>query len=343
MTRFVFCFAVLFLALSVWASAQVNGGQSAYRFLTLPLSARLSALGGYQVAYAGNDVALGAQNPALYNADMHRQAQFNHDIYFAGINHGSALYAHHFDSLATTFAAGIQYVSYGQFDLTDETGAQNGTFSGGEYALTLGAARKYAFFTYGVNLKLIGSHLESYNSFGAAIDAGLAYQHPKQPISVGLTLKNLGAQLLTYNGVQENLPFDIQVGYSQKLLYLPFRFSIIAHHLYRWDIRYNDPALQQTNNLFTNQPDANKSYFADKLARHLIFNGEFTIGKALLLGFGYNHLRRQELGISARRTLSGFSFGASIRLKRFAFSYAKAIYHAAGGNNHIGINLNLNL
>ncbi|OWY20139.1 hypothetical protein C7N43_23205 [Sphingobacteriales bacterium UPWRP_1] len=333
--------AVLLFMLPAGLIAQVTGGQYTYAFLNLPASARLNALGGCQIALADNDVSLGTQNPALYNPEMHQQAQFNHDIYLAGIQHGYAAYARHFDSLATTFAAGIQYVSYGKFTQTDETGTETGQFSGGEYAITLGAGRKYKNLSYGVNLKFIGSHLESYNSFGMAVDAGAQYHNPEKQFSAGVVLKNIGTQLSTYNGTRENLPFDLQIGISQRLKYLPFRLSIIAHHLYTWNIRYNDPALQQDQIIDTGQDTKEKKYIADKLFRHLVFNGELYLGKALRVNFGYNHLRRQELGIAAKRTLSGFSFGAGITIKRFSVSYAKAIYHAAGGNNHIGLSINL--
>lgn len=333
----------LFCSLSpLFLLSQVTGGQNTYTFLNLPQSARLTALGGYQIALADVDISLGTQNPALYNPDMHQQLQVNHHLYFDGINQGSVAYAQHFDSIATTFAAGIQYISYGKFALTDETGQENGTFSGGEYALNLGASRKYKAISYGANLKLIGSHLESYNSFGVALDAGGYYQHPETKFSVGLTFKNIGTQLSTYYGTRENLPFDIQLGISQRLKYLPFRFSIIAHHLHQWNIRYDDPALQNNNNLFnTNQGTKEKNYIVDKFFRHFVFNGELYLGKALMVQVGYNHLRRQEMGITAKRTLTGFSVGAGIRVKRFTFNYGKAFYHAAGGNNHIGLSLNL--
>ncbi|QQS28172.1 MAG: type IX secretion system protein PorQ [Sphingobacteriales bacterium] len=333
-------FALLLCPLIVLS--QVTGGQSTYMFLTMPQSARISALGGYQIALSDQDVSFGTQNPALYNPEMHQFLQVNHHLFFDGIHQGYVAYAQHFDSIATTFAAGLQYISYGKFALTDETGQENGTFSGGEYAFNLGGSRNYKSISYGANLKIIGSHLESYNSFGIALDVGGYYRHPESNFSVGLTFKNIGTQISTYYVTRENLPFDIQLGISQRLKYLPFRLSIIAHHLHRWNIRFNDPALQANNNLFNNnQSNSDKKYIVDKFFRHLVFNGEIYLGRVFMIQAGYNHLRRQEMGINAKRTLTGFSFGAGIKIKRFTFNYGKAFYHASGGNNHIGLSMNL--
>lgn len=312
-------------------SAQI-GGENTYEFLNLPTSARSTALGGTQIAVQDSDGSLALENPALYNETMHNYLSFGTVAYFAGINHGHIAYSRHVDSVAT-FGVAAQYVSYGQFRHTNELGQDLGTFSGNEVAINFGGARKYKRFSYGANLKIIASRLENYSSFGVAADLGASYFDEEKNLTFGFVIKNIGTQLTTYADLKEDLPFDVQFGVSKRLEHLPFRLSVIAHHLHRWDIRYNDPNAQAVS-IFEDQQAKEKRYFSDKLFRHLNFNGEFYLGKALTARIGYNHLRRQELSLSMRRTMGGFSFGLGLQIKRFQLNYGSAIYHAAGGTHH---------
>jgi hypothetical protein len=89
-----------------------------------------------------------------------------------------------------------------------------------------------------------------------------------------------------------------------------------------------------------------KSQFSQELdnaVRHLIFGGEFLLGKQenLHLRLGYNHQRRKELSVSSLRSFAGFSLGLGIRIKQFSIDYGFATYHIAGSTNHIGITTNL--
>lgn len=137
------------------------------------------------------------------------------------------------------------------------------------------------------------------------------------------------------------MPFDIQLGISKKLEYLPFRFAVHAHNLLKWDIRYDNPNLQQ-DNPFLGQDTVQKNYFADKLFRHLIFSGEFYFGKNVRIRLGYNHLNRQELKVENAGAFAGVSFGAGIRIKRFKIDYGRGNFHVASGINHLSITMDMN-
>ncbi len=323
-----------------FVQAQVVGGQHTYQFLTLPTSARTTALGGIGLPVIDNDLSLALQNPSLYNAAMNKQLSVNNDLYFADINYGHIAFGKSIDSL-TTIGLGLQYMAYGQFTATDETAQNLGTFNAGEYALYLGGARHKGKFSYGVNTKLIFSQLETYKSLGIAFDAGVTYNDTSQQLLLSLVVKNIGTQITQYADTQEELPFDVQLAVSKRLAHLPVRFGVTAHHLYQWDIRYDDPALQVVAIFDDGNTDKEERYVVDKLFRHLNFSTEIYLGKALQVRLGYSHLRRQEMMLTARRTLAGFSFGAGIHIKRFQVSYGRAIYHAAGGNNHISLGINL--
>ena len=52
---------------------------------------------------------------------------------------------------------------------------------------------------------------------------------------------------------------------------------------------------------------------------------------------GYNYQRRQEMKISSRVAMVGFSYGFGIKISRFHLSYGRATYHLAGASNHFSI------
>lgn len=323
------------------------GGENVFTFTTLPHTARVTALGSNAITIMDDDVALAYQNPAVLNSSMHNNLSFNHSFYLADINHGYFGYGHHIDKLNTTFHTGVQYVSYGDFQATDPTGTVSGTFSASEYAFTLGAGRQYnERLSFGVNAKMLSSQFESYNSLGIAADAGVFYNDTAKRVTATLLFRNIGTQLTTYQPDNfESLPFDMQIGISKRLKHLPLRFSVIIHNLHRWNIRYDDPNIDEPVFVFGEEPEEpeEKSYFVDNLARHFIFNGEFLLGKKqnFRMRVGYNHLRRGELTVPNTISLAGFSFGLGLKVNRFRIDYGRGIYHLGGGANHVTISTNL--
>jgi hypothetical protein len=215
-------------------SGQIVGGRNTFQFLHFSPSARVTALGGSLITVMDDDVNLAYLNPALLNPQMHQQLAFNHNFHLGGINHGYAAYGSHWSSLNLTWHAGVQYAAYGDFDLTDEFGQTLGVFKANEYALTLGAGREVDERLHmGANLKMISSQLEAYQSLGLAADLGIAYRDTAAQFLLTLALRNAGRQLTFYReNNREELPLDLQVGLSKRLRYLPFRFSVVYHHLH---------------------------------------------------------------------------------------------------------------
>lgn len=329
------------------AKAQITGGQHVFQFLSLPVSARVTGLGGAQVAVQDDDPVFAAANPAALNPMMNGHLAFNHNFFLTDIQHGYAAYAHHLDKLGFTVQGALQYMKYGDMKRADEFGNIQGDVKAGETAFTLGAARKLTErFSLGLNLRLGVSTLDIYQATALVADAGLMYADTARRLTMGLVIRNAGTQMATYNGVREPLPFDVQIGITKRLKHLPFRFGIVAHHLHDWDIRYNDPNAQDDEVLFfgEDQPEENKlSAGIDNFFRHLIFNGEFLLGKneGFRLRVGYNHLRKRELTVRNYRSLAGFSGGVGVKIKRFRVDFGYASYHLAGGVVHLGVGTNL--
>ena len=341
------CLLVLLpLFTSLTAAAQL-GGISAYEFLNLPTSATVAGLGGHHIAVMNDDITLAARNPALLNEEMHGQLALSHAFVPAGINNSFLTYGRHRDDLKMTFQAGLQYVGYGN-DLVrrDVTGQEIGTFSANDFAVSVGAAREIEDrLSVGVNMKVIGSQLAGYGSLGLGFDAGIFYRDTSGRFGITLLARNFGRQLTHYadDGYREPMPFELQVGLSRELKYVPFRFSLVYRYLDRWNVLYDNPNSVDDVNIIdlegTDDTRGAGAVFFDNLARHFVLNGELLIGKQrnLSLRVGYNHGLRRELRLLDFRSGAGYSFGFGWRTKRFHLSYGRTTYHLGGGVNQLGL------
>lgn len=334
-------FTIIFLLVFQMSGLAQIGGRYAFDALALPTNARVTALGGSLITIKDNDVALAQMNPAVADSIMDKQLSFNHNFHFAGIQNGNVAYGKYLPKWGMLTHFAVQYTSYGTFDGTDVLGNVNGEFSAGEIGLIAGTARQLnERISGGINIKVLTGNYESYNSFGLGMDLGLHYTKPDNRTTWGLVLRNIGGELSSLAGSKSSLPFDLQLGVSKKLAHLPFRFSIIGHHLQNPYIRYDDRETDVTVSILGEE--TYKSSFSkniDNLFRHLIFNGEFLLGKAenFRLRFGYDHLRRQELKTTTFRGRGGFSFGVGFNIKKIKIDYGIGTYHLAGAVNHISI------
>ena len=342
----LFFFAILF-ASTYPVTAQVTGGQHTMEFLRLPNAPHVSAIGGINVANADRDIAFAIQNPSLARPGLHNELSINYNSYYSGISIANLQYGYHVPKIKTSFALGVQYLNYGNFVQTDLIGNQLGNFRANEFALTLAASRQYKQkWRYGVAMKFANSTLYNKTASALLFDIGVNYYDTGSLWMIGAVAKNMGFMLNKYNPANsaEPLPFDLQIGISKRLKNVPLRLMVTMHHLYEWNIRYNNPADAANTNVFGGA-DSNakkKTYFSDKLFRHFIFGGELVIAKRLIISGAYNHLRRSELAIEDRTALAGFSFGAGINLNKFQVHYARSYYHVAGAYNEFGISMSLN-
>ena len=328
----------------ITADAQV-GGTSTYSFLNLPNSPRVAAMGSNFVAIADDDLSVGLSNPSLINEEMHNAISLNFVDYFADINYGFASYSRTYENVGS-FAASMQYINYGRFDYTDETGIvpeDVGEFLAGEFALVIGWGRRLdSLFSIGANFKTIYSAFETYNSFGLGVDVSGTY-HARSGFTASLIARNIGRQLTSYTASNpEALPFEIQFGLSKKLNHLPFRYSLLLTNLQKWDLTYYDPS-EDLVDPFTGEVKTKTKggEFADKVMRHVVIGGEFLPTKNFSLRFGYNYQRRQEMKIESKRGMVGFSWGIGLKVSKFNFSYARSAYHLAGSPNYLSIAFNL--
>jgi hypothetical protein len=187
------------------------------------------------------------------------------------------------------------------------------------------------------------AQLESYSSLGLAADLGVTYVDTASLFSAALVMRNIGTQLTAYTpGDREPLPFQVNLGISQRLRYLPLRLSLTVHDLQKADIRYDDPNASQANNLLFGQDEPEEPrYTADKIFRHVAVGAEFSFGQNVRARFGYDHQTRGELATDGKPGLTGFSTGFGIRIRQFRLDYAHGITHISGRQNHLTLNVDM--
>lgn len=292
------------------------------------------------------DISMGLQNPALMRPALHNELGLAYNSYYAGISVANLAYGYYLPKLSqTSLILGIQYLNYGNFDQTDYIGMVQGSVKASDFAVSLGASHVYKErWRYGAALKLAYSSYAGNIASGLMADVGISYTDTANLISVGATAKNMGFMLMHYTGgTTEQLPFDLQLSISKRFAHLPLRLMATLHHLYEWDVRYNNPADLESNTLF-GTPDSSsltRPYFADKLFRHFIFAAELVPGNRLTLTVSYNHLQRSELALKDVKGLAGFAFGIGVNLNKFQVHYARSYYHIAGAYNEFGLSMNL--
>lgn len=304
-------------------------------------SPRQAALGGKIVTLYDYDVNQATFNPATINPEMHNQLSVNYGNYYGEVTYGTAAYAYTYDRHVQTFHMGVNYVNYGDFDGYDELGNNTGTFTGSEIAVSFGYAYNipYTDIHIGVNAKLISSALESYNSWGAALDIGGIYIDEDNDINIGLAIRNIGTQITTYAGTQEPLPLEVVAGISQEVENVPIRWHITLENLQQWNIAFSNPN-RATEDLEGNVTEEKVSFFNNAL-RHVIVGAELFPGKSFNVRAGYNFRRGSELSLADKRTFAGISAGFSVRFNKIRFDYSYSRYTLAAATSLFGLSVNL--
>jgi hypothetical protein len=283
------------------AAVYAQQGGEVFSFLRYPASARANALGGHAVAVVEPDAALVFGNPGLLGAEMDRTVSLGYMNFFSSVSMGSAIYSRAVGENGA-WAAGATYAGYGSFLQTSAENRSEGEFSVGDVSINAFYAHNLSSkWRGGIALKFLYSSLERYSSVGLAADAGLSFFDADRDFSFGLALKNVGAQLRAYNEARFPLPLDFQAGFSKKPAHAPFRFSVAAISLHRWE---------------------GVNFF-----EHFSAGVEFIPTESFWLGIGYNPQTARDMKLETGNSLGGFSAGGGFRIKGFEAGVSVARYH----------------
>ena len=342
---FRFSISIFFLSAAIFPSLSFaqTGGTGTYQFLNMTNSARIAAMGGTMLAVKDNDICLALANPSLISKEMDRHLALSFVDYYSDINYGFAMFSSTIPTLGS-YTTSIQFMNYGKFTRTDETGMITGTFTAADYAFNLGWGRQLdSNFSIGANLRAVTSSMENASSYGIGVDIAGSYTIPGKDFTVSLVARNIGRQLKPYeNQSIEPFPLQVSIGLSKRLKHLPFRYSIVYNRLDKYKLDYDDPSEDKVDPL-TNLPVKKSSTgeFFGNLGRHFILGGEFMPSQNLSLRVGYSYGRRQEMGVDTRMGTVGFSWGFGIRIKKFQFNYSRSTNHLSGSPNYVSLTADL--
>jgi long-subunit fatty acid transport protein len=194
------------------AFSKGDAGTSAAQFLKLGAGARAAAMGEAFSAVSDNADSV-YWNPAGLNKIEGKSLSVMHAAWFEGITYDWAAYAQKVGSIGT-FGVGVQYLSYGSINGTDDTGLDTGSFSPSGRALTVSYARQLCGLSLGANVKYISSQIQNTAS-AYAVDAGAQYALTEK-LDLGAVMQNAGTKM-KFNNVEETLPFAVKCGAAYRV------------------------------------------------------------------------------------------------------------------------------
>lgn len=293
--------------------ARAQGSLSSFPFLQFAPSARAAALGDALPAQADGDVNALFGHPAALDSSTHQSGSLSYLNYLADINAGFLAVGHSVEGVGD-FGAGLRFLSWGSFEEANEFGERTGSFGAGDVALTVSGARAVGSrWRYGASLHVIHSRLATAQATALAADVGVLYRIPAQQITLSASANRVGRTIDSFGVTRDRLPVDVRLGLTKRLRYLPLLLSITAY-----DLDQPGDVLPSGTSL-------------DRVMAHVLLGGELAIHKAFRLRVGYNHRRREELGLSDGFEAAGLSAGFGLAMAPLHVSYAYQSWSSLGG------------
>ena len=214
---------------------QAQESQEVYSFLRLPVSAHVAALGGDNITISDDDPSLIFHNPALIAGVTDKSLNLNYMTYMEGCKTASASFVKSWKE-RSTWGVSAQYMDYGKMKQTTAENIDQGEFTAKDIAL----AGTFTYllgnkFSGGITARYISSTIGSYSSAAVAVDLGANYLDEETGWSVSAVAKNLGGQIKAYDEEFENIPLDLQVGVTKRLIGSPLRLSATLSRLNNWE------------------------------------------------------------------------------------------------------------
>ena len=339
--RVLLCAITFNFQFSIFNSSQAQvAGMNTLAVLDMPSSARSAGVGFDFLSLYDEDITLTLANPSLIDGRISNHLSVGFVNLFAGANFGSVAYSYNFEHLGA-FTFGLQFGSYGLFEGYDEYDQSTWNFHAADYILSIGWGRALnENLTIGASFKPILSQYESYTAFAFAIDLAGTFMSDSRNFMATLMARNIGAQIFTFDGTTERLPFEIAVAGSYKLADAPFRLMFGLNELQTWDLRYEDPLnLTVKVDPFTGEKTTQSNFVKvlDNIGRHINVGVEVDIKHIFFARLGYSYRQMAEMRAAEVLNLSGFSYGIGVRVQGFELCYSRNNYHLMQAPNFISI------
>ncbi|MDC1068269.1 PorV/PorQ family protein [Candidatus Kapabacteria bacterium] len=288
--------------------------QSPYGFLKFNHSARGTALGG-AAASIENDASLITYNPALIETVENNFVNVTFMKNVLDISSGNITYVHDgWDIGKIAFSANFN--NWGDFDRTDDVGNINGNFGGIDLAFGAYISNELdSNFYYGLGIKYIYSGIDDVAGSALGIDAGIFYRLNERT-NIGVSVLNVGTQIVKYNGQNVDLPTDIRISGNHRLRGLPILFNLAFHSL------------------------ADDLAIGEKLS-NIAVGLEIAFGQYVRGRVAFNNSVREETSIEFDPGLSGFTFGGGLIFDAAKLDYSLATYGTQTSQHRITISFDL--
>ena len=209
----------LFLGCAVLASALTAGtvrsqGTAGAAQLLIPVGTETVALSGTNVGTVAGVDALYTNVAGLARHNSGIQGTVSTTTYIADID---IMYAGMVVAMGETgtFGLTLKSLDFGDIPKTTASAPEGDgqTFSPSFFTASAGFARAFSDrVNVGVSGKLISETIEETSATGMAIDVGVQYRFPNQPLTLGIAMKNVGSRM-HYDGI--NLDQDMVPGESE--------------------------------------------------------------------------------------------------------------------------------
>lgn len=309
-----------------------KSGQTGFKFLSLSLDPRASALAGAVTALDGAGSIGMLYNPAgMARQERALDLAFTRTEFIADINyHSGSVSFRPAGGVYGVFGLALVAVDYGTFEETI-TGPDGyidlGTFSPSALAVGLGYARALSDrFAIGGNVKYAYQNLgtfpvgrdesqdllsEDYNKGTAAFDFGVLYNTGFRSLNLAMSVRNFSPEL-RYEQESFELPLTFRIGVAMDLV----------------DLTSMDPNLHAINLSI----DAERPR---DFSEQIRVGGEYVFMNTLALRIGYavpTETEQLNLGVGVQQRIAGFGF---------AFNYAYTSYDVFDAVHRLGVQLSL--
>ena len=214
MKKIILITLIVLLPLLMFAEIFGKKGTAALQFLKLGIDARATGMGEAYVAVS-DDISSVYWNPAGLATKLDQQAFFSHTEWVADIKH---------EYVAVSYTDGIQALALSASVLhmddmeetTEETFAPTGrTFTNSDIAIGLTYSNAFTDkFSFGLTGKYLRENLYDFSINSYAFDIGSLYNTQWNNLTIGMTLRNFGPDVLyeidnDSDGLTDEDPFDL--------------------------------------------------------------------------------------------------------------------------------------
>ena len=325
----VLCFASI-LSDGVYAQSKV--GTTAASFLQIGAGARGVAMGETAVA-SGRDLSAIFWNPALIADYTGHHIYFNHINWFVDIdlNYGSAMLNM---GNGGRVAVTVYSMTSSEMDVITEERVQGTGQVFRVQDLMFGVTYSRSLtdrFNLGITAKLVRSSIWNMNATTGAVDVGITYRTPFEPVTLGMSISNFGGELrLTGSDTAVRVDLDQRVNGNND--------AIVANlQTNSWDLPVSlrfGVAVEAYNTRVSQVTISSEALFSNNNDGFVNAGLEYGVMNLFFLRGGYRQLLLEDAE-------GGLSLGAGVVFRGVHADYAFVDRGLLGSVNYISLGISI--